>query len=184
MNIKETRDALPQLLKDKGFTIGAEVGVYKAEFTEKFCKLGMKMYAIDPWHSYNGAGRIAKDNTRHEFLYSHAKRTLKPYNNCSIIRRASMDAVRDFRDGSLDFVYIDGDHSFKHVAEDIYEWTWKVKKGGIVAGHDYKANVGGIEKNINQVGPVIDAYVKAFGIKDLQIIGDKDHASSWFFIRE
>ena len=184
MKIEDTRDVLPELFKEKGFTVGAEIGIYKGEFTQKLCEAGLKMYGIDPYHSYAGAGRIAKDNARHEFLYSHAKKALEQYKDCTIIRKASMDAVHEFKDGSLDFVYIDGDHSFKHVAQDIYEWAWKVRKGGIVAGNDYCANVGGIEKNINQVGPVINAYVKAFGVKDLKIIGGKDHASSWYFIRE
>jgi len=94
-----------------------------------------------------------------------------------------MDALHYFRNESLDFVYIDGDHAFRYVAEDIYEWNWKVRKGGIVAGHDYRANRGGIEKNINQVGPVVDAYVKAFKIKNWYLVGDKDHASSWFWIK-
>ncbi len=48
-----------------------------------------------------------------------------------------MDALEDFEDNSLDFVYIDGDHNFKHISEDIYEWTKKVRSGGIVSGHDY-----------------------------------------------
>lgn len=46
-----------------------------------------------------------------------------------------MAAAPDFKPESLDFVYIDGDHKFKYVAEDISEWFWK--KGGMIAGHDY-----------------------------------------------
>ena len=181
--IKNTRDNLPKFLKKMGFKIGAEIGVYKAAFTDKFCKEGFKMYGIDPYHSYTTTGRVYKDDKRQQFLYEHAHRVLKKYNDCTIIRKTSMDAVKMFRDSSLDFVYIDGDHSFSHVAEDIQAWAYKVKKGGIVAGHDYCANVGGIEKNINQVGPVIDAYVKAFNVKKLYVFGNKDHASSWFFVR-
>ena len=178
------RGELPEFFKEMGYTIGAEIGVYKGEFTEKFCQVGLKMYAIDPWHSYEAAGRASKYQTRQEFLYGHAQRVLVPYVDCTIIRKASMDAVCHFKDESLDFVYIDGDHSFKHVAQDIYEWTWKVRKGGIVSGHDYKANRGGIFQNINQVGPVVDAYIKAFDIKNWYLLGDGDHASSWFWIRE
>jgi glycosyltransferase involved in cell wall biosynthesis len=48
-----------------------------------------------------------------------------------------MQAVTDFADESLDFVYIDGNHQLKYVVEDIVEWTKKIKKGGIIAGHDY-----------------------------------------------
>lgn len=179
----KTRNELPKYFKESGFSVGAEIGVYKGAFSEMLCSAGLKVYAIDPWHSYDSGGRITKDNKRNQYLYNRAYNTLKKYPDCTIIRKTSMDAVPWFKDESLDFVYIDGDHNFKHIAQDIYEWTYKVRKGGIVAGHDYKANVGGIEKNINHVGPVVDAYVKAFGIKKLYIIGRKDHASSWFFIR-
>lgn len=178
-----SRNELPEFFKQMGYKVGVEIGVYKAAFTNMLCDAGFKMFGIDPWHSYSGAGRVAKDQSRQEFLYGHAKRVLEKYNDCTIIRKASMDAVGSFKDESLDFVYIDGDHSFKHVAQDIYEWTWKVRKGGVVAGHDYRANIGGIEKNINHIGPVVDAYTKAFAIKNWYVFGDKDHASSWMWIR-
>jgi hypothetical protein len=38
----------------------------------------------------------------------------------------------------LDFVYIDGDHSYEGVLRDIHAWTPHVRKGGIIAGHDYR----------------------------------------------
>jgi len=184
-----SRDELPEFFKQMGYTVGAEIGVYKGAFTEKFCKAGLKMYAIDPWHSYASTGRGAKNQERQEFLYKHTQRALAPYNDCTIIRKTSMDAVHYFKDRSLDFVYIDGDHNFKHVAEDIYDWTWKVRKGGIVAGHDYFTPILSIRNNINHVGPVVDAFMKALRIKNWYILGEtngkmqKDHALSWFFIR-
>lgn len=182
------RIELPEFFKQMGFTIGAEIGVYKGEFTEHFCKAGLKMYAIDPWHSYKGAGRGQQVQERQEFLYGHAQRVLAPYNDCTIIRKTSMDAVKHFKDRSLDFVYIDGDHNFKHIAEDIYEWVWKVKKGGVVAGHDYFSTDPNAQNLICHVGPVVDAYAKVFGIKNLYFFGRDPKtnckALSWFFIRE
>ena len=48
-----------------------------------------------------------------------------------------MDAVVDVADESLDFVFIDADHKYVSVCEDIREWSKKVRIGGIVSGHDY-----------------------------------------------
>ena len=47
------------------------------------------------------------------------------------------DAVKDIEDSSLDFVHIDGDHSYDFVMQDIILWGRKVRIGGIISGHDY-----------------------------------------------
>ncbi len=48
-----------------------------------------------------------------------------------------MEAAEDFEDNSIDFVYIDANHGFKYVAEDLWEWSKKVRSGGVISGHDY-----------------------------------------------
>ena len=70
-----------------------------------------------------------------------------------------MNAVKRIPDGSLDFVYIDSNHSYDYVMEDLINWSRKVRKGGIVSGDDYY-NFGGA----GVVGAV-DDYTKAHGIK-------------------
>lgn len=185
-----SRDDLPGLFIEMGYKVGAEVGVYKGSFTEKLCRAGLKMYAIDPWMAYQGAGRTQTEQNRQNFLFGHAQRTLAPYKTCEIIRSTSMDALKYFEDNSLDFVYLDGDHSFKHIAADLVEWTKKVKPGGIVSGHDY-FYFGPRQKNlICHVSPVVDAYVKAFEIENLYIFGkipndpNKDNRyPSWMFVK-
>ena len=49
----------------------------------------------------------------------------------------SVAAAASYADASLDFVFIDGDHSYEGVKKDIIAWLPKVKPGGIIAGHDY-----------------------------------------------
>lgn len=166
-----SRDELPEFFKEMGYKVGAEIGVYKGAFTEKFCKAGLKMYAIDPWIGFSGQGRSQKLQDRQDFLYGHTQRTLAPYPNCTIIRKTSMDAVTDFKDGSLDFVYIDGNHNFRYIAEDIYEWASKVKRGGVIAGHDYFCTNPEARNIVCHVGAVVDAYTKAFGIDNWFIFG-------------
>lgn len=191
MEMLDSRDLLPEYFKSMGYTVGAEIGVYKGEYTKLFCEAGLKMFAIDPWHSYAGAGRGQKSQDRQNFLHGHAKRILASYDDCTIIRKASMDAVHEFKDGSLDFVYIDGDHNFKHIAQDIYEWTWKVRKGGIVSGHDYFCTNPGANNTICHVKNVVDAYVKTYQIDNLQTFGKIEGAKkkddrylSWMWIRK
>jgi hypothetical protein len=183
----------PDFLVEMGYKVGAEIGVYKAQFTDLFCKAGLKMYAIDPWKAYAGAGRTQKAQDRQDFLYSHACRVLAPYSNCTIIRKSSMDALSDFKDGSLDFVYIDADHTFRYVAEDIVEWEKKVRKGGIVSGHDYFTTIPEARNVICHVEVIVDAYVRAFNIEKFYIFGKAipgeektkdDKYPSWMWIKK
>ena len=56
------------------------------------------------------------------------------------IRMNSIDAASLYKDLSLDFVFIDGDHTYAGVRADIAAWLPKIKNGGIIAGHDYDNN--------------------------------------------
>jgi len=55
----------------------------------------------------------------------------------TFIKKYSMEAVKDIPNESLDFVYIDGNHRYGFVKEDLWEWGKKVRVGGILSGHDY-----------------------------------------------
>ena len=171
-NVKNySRNQLPEFCKKMGYKVGAEVGVYKGEHTERFCKAGLTMYGIDPWMAFRGQGRTQQKQDRQDFLFGHAKRVLKPYKNCTLIRKTSMDALENFPDRSLDFVYIDGDHCFQHVAADIFWWSRKVKGGGMIAGHDYFCTDPAATNIVCHVQAVVDAYVRAFGIQNFYTFG-------------
>ena len=181
-----SRDDLPYLFKDLNYKVGVEVGVYKGEYTKKLLDAGLEIYAVDPW----GILTEYPDNRpeyidRQQFLYAHTLRYLKNYletGQCKIIRKTSMEAVKDFDIESIDFVYIDANHKFRYIAEDIYEWAKRVKKGGIVAGHDYFIDI----KGQIEVKNVVDAYIKTFNIKNWFLVGDKRNKAwkSWFFIKQ
>ena len=72
------------------------------------------------------------------------------------LKMSSMDAVVKFKDNSVDFVFIDADHSYEAVKQDILAWYPKVKPGGILAGHDYyldNPTWGGVYKAVNEIFP-------------------------------
>jgi hypothetical protein len=102
-----------------------------------------------------------------------------------------MEAVKDFKPNSIDFVYIDGNHLFRHVADDIYEWSIRIRPGGIISGHDYAYY---IPKSLNggcHVHQVLDAYVHSYHIENLYVLGrqkvlegeKRDHYRSWMFFK-
>lgn len=186
------RNELPQFFADLGFKTGAEIGVYKGEYAARFCQVGLTTYAIDPWLAYKGAGPHQESQARQDFLFGHASRLLAQYKNAVVIRKTSMDAVKDFKPESLDFVYIDGDHRFPSIAQDLSEWYLRVKKGGIVSGHDYFTTPPSQIYSICHVKPVLDAFIETFEIpnffvfgrsKPIELEGRNDKTLSWMFFK-
>lgn len=184
------RDSLPEFFVEMGYKIGVEIGVLRGKFTEKLCKAELKIYAIDPWMGFSGQGRHQNEQLIQDGYYEQAKKVLSPYKNCAIIRKTSMDALEDFKDGSLDFIFIDGNHDFRHAAEDIFEWSKKVRVGGVVAGHDYFDTASFARNIVCNVKVVLDAYVKAFDITNWYIympegaVDPDDKKYSWMFIKK
>ena len=65
------------------------------------------------------------------------------------IKKASMDALSDVKDGELDFVFIDGNHLFNYAMADIIFWSPKVRSGGMIAVHDYYQGESGVVKAVD-----------------------------------
>lgn len=128
---------LIKYFNELAFKKGAEIGVSEGYFSEAICKAipGVQLYCIDNWWPYHG-NRWGKGMDTNNHYFETAKKRLTPY-NATLIRKKSMDAVREFEENSLDFVFIDANHSYDYVMQDLIEWTKRVKPGGIVSGDDY-----------------------------------------------
>ncbi len=179
------RDDLPEFFKKMGYKVGAEIGVEKGIFAENICKAGLKLYAIDPWMNYDGYYEKGFNDEAMEENYKEAKNRLASY-DCNIIHKTSMEAVKDFKDGSLDFVYIDGNHGFKFVTEDIWEWSKKVRRGGAISGHDYYSSRRPFHMDVKYV---LDGYTKAAKLSKWYVLGKRfkdkrDKFRSWFWIKQ
>ena len=63
----------------------------------------------------------------------------------------SHEAAQHVKDGSMDFVFIDGDHSYENCIEDIRDWTPKVKPNGLICGHDFgHRDFPGVERAVRE----------------------------------
>ena len=184
------RDDFPEFLVEMGCKIGAEIGVLEGEFTEVLCKAGLKMYAVDPWlKRYNRYRRHPRENM--EDTYQRAKDRLSNY-DCTMIRKFSREALLDFEDGSLDFVFIDGNHSLPYIVEDIWGWNLKVKRGGIVSGHDYVTLINNpYSSQACHVQHGVDVSALLLGIKNFYVLGEfrpklgdkRDKTRCWFWVK-
>lgn len=186
------RDQLPYFLKENGFNRGVEVGVSWAENIVDYGKAGLEVYGVDPWEDTPDEKfrRIVSIHGKYgrsrEGVYKLARERTEPYPNIHLIKEISEVAARTFDKRSLDFVYIDANHEFGHVAMDLYLWTKRVRKGGIVAGHDYFSTQG--NRGLRQVKYVVDAFLAAHDIDNFWVLGrpeDKDHDRelSFFFVK-
>ena len=90
-----------------------------------------------------------------------------------------MGGERIFNDGYLDFVFIDSNHDYKYVKEDIKEWSKKVRKGGIVSGHEYVNGFHGITYGVKQA---VNEWVKKNKISPLFIL-KKDGCPTWMYVK-
>lgn len=174
------RVGLIDLFKEKGFKTGVEIGTDHGGYAKDICERypELELFTIDPWKAYT-EGTDVKSQFEVEEIYKIAKDTLEPYKNCTIVRETSMEAVKVFEPNSIDFVFIDGDHRYKYVYEDIIEWTKIVRSGGIVCGHDYKEDEGkeyGVIKAVNQ-------YVEENNISPLYILERGSFVPCWMFYK-
>jgi hypothetical protein len=97
----------------------------------------IKFDCVDTWkgtEEEHGTIQEVVDGTLYETFINNispVKEIINP------IRMDSAEAAGLYEDGSLDFVFIDADHSYEGVKRDIIAWLPKVKNGGVLAGHDY-----------------------------------------------
>ena len=122
--------------------IGAEVGVAFGsnmktilEGTDIEKLFGIDCYSEDNW-DLSGTLDAKKEFGSFDGLHEHVSRFLSSYGKrAQLIRMTSEEASKKFKDNSLDFVFIDGDHF--DIENDVKYWEPKVRDGGYIMGHDW-----------------------------------------------
>jgi hypothetical protein len=190
---------MPKLFRKLGFKVGAEIGVCKGRYSKCLCQWipGLKLYCVDTWKIYDDyvEGRTEADQKNLDDFLEITKGRLAPY-NYEIIRATSLEAAKQIKDGSLDFVFIDANHSFEFAIDDIAAWSKKVRPGGIISGHDFWNSIDVPERKIHlkglppyekmrlcQVKDAVDAWTKSNQISPWFVTA-LDDCSSWFWVRE
>ena len=173
----KNRTELVKYFAQLGFKRGAEIGVAYGFFSKRLLEEipNLNLICVDPWL-----------RRRRPEAYAEAIKVLLPYPGATIIQAFSMDAVRLIPYEWLDFVYIDADHTYESVQNDIQEWTKRVRKGGIVSGHDY------YEGRSHTMGVIqaVDEYIKEhqYELKltdwDLKNPERDERQPSWYFLKK
>lgn len=184
------REAMAGLFAELRFSRGVEVGVRDGGYSLTLMENipGLVLYGVDPYEPHEGY----RDHTRKstfEGFEKEAHDKLDRADGYNFIRKYSSEALELFDDNSLDFVYIDGDHSFYEATHDIEKWSKKVRPGGIVSGDDYFKHKGPARIHVHQV---VNGYTDAWHINPWFVVGSKeivpgekrDHGRSFFWIKQ
>lgn len=142
--------------------VGAEIGVARGETTLQLLSHQniKKVYAIDPFENYDIApdgieaaagyndrkiARMHKNKETFDDFYEECIEKFTPYGDrVQIIKDYSNLAVKKIKE-KLDFVYIDGNHAFEYVLDDLERYFEIVKPGGLIIGDDFNFDGGQIE---------------------------------------
>jgi hypothetical protein len=180
----------PLLIERLHLNTVVEIGVDKGQFSH--CLLSKsklkKFYGIDPWiNDFGSDYRPGFFDPNGENRMQEATDRLSEFGDrVELVKNYSAIAAPYFPNDSIDFVYIDGDHSFEGIYTDLYNWVSKVRIGGIVAGHDYKDGPNsGIKDYFGEQLPyriksIVDDFCRKYGFK-LNAVGPR--VPSWWFVR-
>jgi glycosyltransferase involved in cell wall biosynthesis/predicted O-methyltransferase YrrM len=132
--------------------IGSWKGMSSAYMAVEIANSGkdIDFYCVDTWEGSVEHEQYGMDTSS---LYDTFLNNMEPVRKYyKGIRAKSLQAVKQFEDNSLDFVFIDASHEYQDVKDDIISWFPKVKRGGVIAGHDYlNADFPGVEKAVQEV---------------------------------
>ena len=143
---------------------GAEIGVWKGDLSARILAVvrPKRLYLIDPWR------KAERDTVRFMDTQSAGDQTYMDSVHDSVVNRfnaaisrgvvvvhraRSQDAATKIPTDSLDWAYIDGDHTYEAVLADLHAYADKVRPGGFLAGDDYAQGGryrGGVKRAVDE----------------------------------
>lgn len=149
-------DWLSSIVKQRNYTIGAEIGCSNGRTTGVLLRRcpNVFLYLVDLWSAVPeevGGGIQYKDwdfaRIKNRFdgsIRGYGKRT-------KVLQGISWDMANKVEDNSLDFIFVDADHEYESVKKDILAWTPKLKERGMISGHD--THFDGVMKALKELIP-------------------------------
>lgn len=176
MYIKTNKDAPNMMHLIKPGTVGAEIGVWMGNTSQRFVEQGVKelhlvdAYSVEPYKNNSempfqdyiskyskvtGEFTEAGFKNYYDNVYKSVKERFARYSNVKLNRMTSSDWFAENKDLKLDWIYIDGDHSYEGCLADLESSLPMIKKGGMILGDDYgwpnsKYQKVGVTKAVNE----------------------------------
>lgn len=161
---------------------GVEVGVFQGEFSQLLLQTWecSRLTSVDPWRQFPSEDYVDTCNfsqKQHDLNYSSTAVRLAPFGiRSQILRATSVEASPQFESRSLDFVYLDAQHHYEAVRDDIALWHSRVRSGGVIGGHDYLD--GRLPSGLYGVKRAVDEFTTAHGYQ--VVVTREPNWPSWF----
>lgn len=161
---------IPAAIKDVINPVGIELGTDGGTTTLYLLQQipTLLLHGIDPYIPYvdwggnpfSWHGGLNHDNND---SYTSFMNKVKPFAERYVHhKKTSDDAVNDFEDESMDFIFIDGLHTYEQVLKDCRNYYPKLKKGGLFCGHDFRTIAG--------VNRAVTEFASSVGIPSINIM--------------
>lgn len=146
------RESLVNLLKPLSPKLGVEVGVHRGALSETLLKAlpSLRLLMVDP---YTPHWQYPEQEQFRREAYQRTRNL-----NAIYLYLSSVDAAANVN-GGFDFVFIDADHSYEAVRDDLNAWWPHVRSGGLFCGHDYHKD------DIPGVTQAVDEWAAATGVQ-------------------
>lgn len=168
MEIFNTREDLFKSF-EKNLVI-AEIGIFKGEFS-KFIFNNLfpkKLILVDIFEGYVSSGDkdgINISGTNMEDEYLRLNDYFKDNENVFLVKERSENFIPTLEDNSLDLIYLDADHEYSSVKNELTLSFPKIKDGGYICGHDYTSpRFEGLVRAVNEFSKEMDLPITHMGM--------------------
>ena len=142
----------------------AEIGVAEGRFSEEMLSWPIpfpKLYLVDRWQCVpTQRGDASNKQSWHQKNWEDAHQRVARFNHRVVFLRGDSVTMSQQVPGlSLRLVYVDGDHSYEGVLNDIHAWLPKLVPGGVMAFHDYENPNYGVKKAVELLAKVTGTQI-------------------------
>ncbi len=154
---------LSLLEKIKPGDVCVEIGTFKGDFADFILKMEpSKLHLIDPWISIMDvpARWHAIPQDQMDEIKSQVYSRFASDARVQIIEKYSIDGLDDFDDDSIDWIYLDANHSYSFIEQDLTNWWDKLKPGGFLCGNAYQDDEAQIKLLDFGIIPAVDSFLE------------------------
>lgn len=159
----------------------AEIGVLEGDYAkiiyDSFSDAEINL--IDLWQTESNDFFFSTVEGLTERAYQKVQQRFFGLNNVKLLKGNSSVVFKQFPDEYFDFIYIDADHSYEGLLKDLQNWFPKVKRGGVISGHDWDCHPDHEFYHKFGVDGALKSYFKE-KIRDVMLTSE-NYYKSWIY---